>query len=102
MLKTAADCTTMEEIRSEIDRVDGELMALFQQRWTYIHRAAEIKSTLDLKADIPSRVDEVRANARERAARLGLDPAFYDMIWSSLIRHSINYEKGLLGENDAD
>ena len=38
----AADCTTMAEIRAEIDRLDAELVALFAQRVGYIDRAAAI------------------------------------------------------------
>ena len=41
--KTAADCMTMADIRAEIDRVDGELVALFAERVSYIDRAAVIK-----------------------------------------------------------
>ncbi len=99
MRKTADQCSTMEEIRAEIDRIDEALMTLFRERWDYIGRAGVIKSGLALPADIPERVDEVRANARARAARHGLDPAFYDDIWSRLIRHSIDHEKALLGED---
>ncbi|MDO9416277.1 chorismate mutase family protein [Pararhizobium sp.] len=102
MAKAPADCTSMAEIRLEIDRIDQALMELFHERWTFIHRAAEIKTGTTMKADIPSRVDEVRANARARAASMGMDPAFYDALWAQLIRHSINYEKNILGEQDAD
>ena len=43
MAKTAADCTTMADIRENIDRVDRALMALFAERWSFIGRAAEIE-----------------------------------------------------------
>lgn len=52
MQKTAAECTTMADIRVEIDRIDHALMTLFAERWGYIERAAEIKRPLNLKADI--------------------------------------------------
>ncbi|QRM54147.1 chorismate mutase family protein [Sinorhizobium sp. BG8] len=99
MVTTAAECRTMEEIRENIDRIDIALMQLFAERWSFIGRAAEIKSTLGLKADIPARVDEVRANARRNAGALGLDAAFYDDLWARLIQHSIEHEARVLGEN---
>jgi isochorismate pyruvate lyase len=99
MQKSPADCASMVEIRVEIDRIDQALMALFQERWGYIGRAAEIKKPAGLKADIPSRVDEVRLNARRSAAMAGLDPDFYEDLWARLIQHSITHEQTILGES---
>lgn len=98
MPETAAECRTMAEIRENIDRIDRALMQLFAERWTFIGRAAEIKADLGLKADIPARVEEVRANARENARHHDLDAAFYDDLWSRLIQHSIAHEAERLGE----
>lgn len=98
MQKTPAQCTTMADVRAEIDRLDQALMTLFAERWGYIDRAAEIKKPLNLKADIPARVMEVRENARRNAAKLNLDPDFYEDIWARLISHAIAHEQELLGE----
>ena len=98
MPETAPECRTMADIRANIDRIDRALMQLFAERWTFIGRAAEIKAELGLKADIPARVEEVRANACENARQHGLDPAFYDDLWDRLIRHSIAHEAERLGE----
>lgn len=100
MQKSPADCASMADIRAEIDRIDEALMALFAERWAYIDRAAEIKKPVGLKADIPSRVDEVRKNARRNAEKAGLDPDFYEDLWARLIRHSIRHEAVVLGETD--
>ena len=99
MQKRPADCASMTEIRVEIDRIDQALIALFQERWGYIGRAAEIKKPAGLKADIPARVDEVRLNARRSAEMAGLDPDFYEDIWARLIQHSIEHEQDILGES---
>lgn len=98
MPDTAAECRTMADIRANIDRIDRALMQLFAERWAFIGRAAEIKAELGLKADIPERVEEVRAHARDNARRHGLDESFYDELWSRLIRHAIDYEADRLGE----
>ncbi|MCF3641892.1 chorismate mutase family protein [Rhizobium sp. TRM95111] len=98
MTMRAADCTTMAEIRENIDRIDEALMVLLAERWTFIGRATEIKSGLGLPADIPERVAEVRRNARLNAGSHGLDPDFYEDIWSQLIDHAIAHEKRALGE----
>lgn len=98
MAKTAADCTTMADIRENIDRVDQALMALFAERWSFIRRAAEIKVDLGIPADVPERVKEVRDNAHRNATEHGLDGDFYEQIWARLIQHAIAYEKTQLGE----
>ncbi len=98
MAKTAAECTTMAEIRENIDRVDQALMALFAERWSFIDRAAVIKVGLGIPADVPERVKEVRDNAHRNAEAHGLDGAFYEAIWAQLIAHAIAHEKQKLGE----
>ena len=98
MAKTAPECTTMAEIRENIDRIDEALMALFAERWSFIGRAAEIKAGLGIPADVPERVKEVRDNARRNAAARGLDGAFYESLWARLIEHAIAHEEALLGE----
>jgi isochorismate pyruvate lyase len=100
-MKTAAECQSMADIRAEIDRLDESLMRLLAERWSYIGRAAEIKIEARLPADIPSRVDEVRANVRRHAADLGLDPMFYDALWAQLIQHSIAHEDEILTPSTA-
>ena len=99
MQKSPADCASMTDIRVEIDRIDQALIALFKERWGYIGRAAEIKKPVGMKADIPSRVDDVKRNARENAAKAGLDPDFYEDIWARLIQHSIDHEIDIMGES---
>ena len=73
-MKPPADCTTMSDLRAEIDRLDVELVALFAQRVAYIDRAAEIKSEVGLPARIGARVEEVVANVRRHATAHGLPP----------------------------
>ncbi|MDQ0318900.1 isochorismate pyruvate lyase [Pararhizobium capsulatum DSM 1112] len=102
MPKTPEDCQSMTDIRSEIDRLDKALVALFRERFDYIGRAAEIKNLAGLKADIPARVTEVQQNARNNATLAGLDPDFYEDIWSRLVRHSIAHEKSILGETEGE
>ena len=99
MTMKAGDCTTMDDIRANIDRIDADLMALFSERWSFIRRAAEIKAECGLPADIPARVAEVRDNARRNATTHSLDPDFYDRLWSDLIQQAIAYEKSQLGED---
>jgi isochorismate pyruvate lyase len=92
-----ADCTTMAEIRAEIDRLDEALVRLFAERAAYIDRAAEIKAEADLPARIEERVEQVVRNVRGHATTYGLPPDLVEKLWRRLIDWSIAREESRLG-----
>ncbi len=98
-MKTPAECTTMAELRAEIDRLDTELVSLFAQRTGYIDRAVEIKSDVGLPARIDARVEEVVANVRRHAVAHGLPPDKMEKLWRKLIDWSIEREEDRLGKD---
>ena len=93
----AKDCTSMAQIRAEIDRLDEALVKLFAERAGYIDRAAEIKAEVDLPARIEARVEEVVANVRRHAVAEGLPPDLVEKLWRRLIDWSIAREESRLG-----
>jgi len=97
MMRQAAECSTMAEIRAEIDRLDEELVRLFAERAGFIDRAAEIKAEVDLPARIGSRVEEVVTNVRRHAETYGLPPDLVEKLWRRLIDWSIAREENRLG-----
>jgi isochorismate pyruvate lyase len=101
-MKTPKDCTSMAEIRAEIDRLDAELVALFAQRTSYIDRAARIKAGIGLPARIAPRVEEVVANVRRHAVAHGLPPDKIEKLWRKLIDWSIEREESTLGKDDRE
>ncbi len=96
-MKTPADCTSMADIRAEIDRLDAELVALFGQRAGYIDRAGQIKTEIGLPARITPRVEEVVENVRRHAVAAGLPPELVEKLWRRLIDWSIAREESVLG-----
>ncbi|MCE2738695.1 MAG: chorismate mutase [Rhodobacter sp.] len=96
-MKSPSDCATMADIRSEIDRLDEELVRLFAARAAYIDRAGELKATLGLPARITPRVEEVVANVRRHAVAQGLPPELVEKLWRRLIDWSIAREESVLG-----
>lgn len=99
-MKTPQDCSNMEELRVEIDRLDAELVALFAARVAYIDRAAAIKVGAGLPARITPRVEEVVANVRRHAAAHGLPPDKLEKLWRKLIDWSIEREEAHLGKDE--
>ena len=92
-----ADCTSMAQIRAEIDRLDEELVRLFADRAGYIDRAAEIKAAVDMPARIEDRVEQVVGNVRRHADTYGLPPELVEKLWRRLIDWSIAREESKLG-----
>ena len=98
-MKFPADCTDMSDIRTEIDRLDRDLIALFAERTAYIDRAAEIKSGAALPARIEFRVEQVVRNVRHHAIAQGLPPDQFEKLWRDLIDWSIEREDTILAKD---
>ncbi len=99
-MKTPAECGSMADLRAEIDRVDAELVARFAERATYIDRAIEIKSGIDLPARIEARVEQVVQNVRGHAVAHKLSPDLVEKLWRRLIDWSIAREEAQLGPDN--
>ena len=95
----ASECSTMAELRAEIDRIDAALVDLLAERITYIDRAAELKPALGLPARIDDRVEEVVAKVRASAVARGVDPDLAEALWRRLIDWSIAREEVVLGSD---
>ena len=95
MIKPPAECTTKEEVRLEIDRIDQSLLTLLAERHRYVTRMAEIKTDPHEAYD-PARIESIIAKQRGRAEELDLDEDQAELIWRTLINWNVNYEKGII------
>lgn len=95
MNKTPAECTTKEDVRAEIDRLDQALLTLFAERHRYVTRMAQIKTDPHEAYD-RERIEAVIAKVRGRAETLDLDEDQAELIWRTLIDWNVNYEKGII------
>jgi isochorismate pyruvate lyase len=93
--KSPAECTTKEDVRAEIDRIDLELLTLFAERHRYVTRMAQIKTDPHEAYD-RGRIDAVIEKQRKRAEELDLDEDQAELIWRTLIDWNVNYEKGII------
>ncbi|HZD59107.1 MAG TPA: chorismate mutase, partial [Anaerolineae bacterium] len=59
-------CTSIDEIRQNIDKIDREIVKLISERSGYVKQAAQFKKDIeDVKA--PKRVEEVIVKVRDLA-----------------------------------
>ncbi|GAA4211993.1 chorismate mutase [Sphingomonas endophytica] len=84
-------CTTMSDVRTGVDALDRELVALLRRRFDYMDAAARIKPTRGAVRD-EARKAQVIAQARDEAERLGLPGDAVAAMWETLVEASIAYE----------
>ncbi len=92
------DCTAMEQVRAEIDRIDEALVDLIAERFTYVDRAWQLKSNPD-EATVPWRIQEVIDKVEARARERGLPPELAEALWRQMIGWFIQYEEQRLRQD---
>ena len=92
MVKKAVECASMDEVRTEIDRVDQALVDLLAERWTYVDRAWFFKKSPE-EASVPWRNRDVVDKVRARAEAAGMPPAMAEALWRQIIGWGIQYEE---------
>ena len=84
-------CTSIEEVRQNIDSIDRELVALLARRGNFVTQAAAFKKTTsDVKA--PARVEQVIAKVRAIAEEKGASPEVVEQVYRAMIAAFINEE----------
>lgn len=86
------DCESMDDIRSQIDRLDRALIELIAERFGYIQRAWQIKLRDNGAALVPWRVEDVVAKVRAQAASRGLPEGMIEDVWRRMMSWFIQYE----------
>lgn len=87
----AVACSSMAEVRREIDRVDRAIVTLLAERQAYIAQAGHIKGERSAVRD-EARIEDVVAKVRAEAERRGAHPALVEELYRRLIEWSIAYE----------
>ena len=85
------DCTTMADVRRNVNALDDILVPLLVTRGGYMTQAAKVKNDPDLVRD-EERIEAIVARVRERAAAEGGQPDVIEAIYRSLMEHSIAHE----------
>ncbi len=96
-MKKADDCTTMDDVRAEIDRVDRALVDLLAERWSYVDRAWVFKRSPD-EASVPWRNRDVIEKVKTRAGETAMPAEMAEALWRMIIGWGIQYEEERLKE----
>lgn len=84
-------CTSIEDVRSRIDHIDQNLVALLAQRGQLVAQAATFKKTTD-DVRAPARVEQVIAKVRAIASETGASPEVVERVYRAMIAAFIDEE----------
>ena len=98
-MKSPAECRTIEEVRSEIDRIDRGIIETLAQRREYVHAVVRFKqSTEDIHAH--ERQRQMYAVRRPWAEELAPSPELVEGLFRSMVNHFIAEELTILAERN--
>jgi len=86
------DCSGMSEVRAEIDRIDTALVDLIAERFEFVDRAWQLKTSPG-DAYVPWRIQEVINKVKARAEQRGLPPELTEALWRQMIGWFVQYEE---------
>ena len=93
-------CNSREAVREEIDRIDGALIALLAERWSYVDRMWQLKRAADAEASVPWRNREVIDRVRQQANEAGMPPELAESLWRTIIGWGIQYQEEKLRDDE--
>ena len=85
------ECSSLEELRNEVDNVDDQIVDLIAERNRYIHQASKFKQSVDeIKAD--ERIEAVLDRVRHRAVTQGVSPNLLIQLYRIMIDEMVEAE----------
>lgn len=84
-------CKSLEEVRSNIDRIDDAIIKLIAERGGYVAQASKFKKNEEGVRDT-SRVEKVIQKVREKAELYGANPDMVETLYREMISRFINME----------
>ncbi|WP_414549429.1 isochorismate lyase [Anabaena sp. CCY 0017] len=90
-MKAAQECANIQEIRTEIDTIDHEIIKAFAQRFEYVKAAAKFK-TNETSVKAPERFNAMLQQRRVWAEAAGLNPDVIENLYRDLVSYFIDEE----------
>ncbi len=84
-------CNSLEETRTEIDKLDSQIVELIAARNAYVKQLAHFKNSVEeIKAE--DRITDVISRARARAIELDLSPNLINELFIRMIDEMVDSE----------
>lgn len=85
------DCNNLNEVRTEIDKLDEEIVTLIAKRNAYIHQAVKFKQSVE-EVKAADRVDQVIQKVRGKAIELDMSANMIEDMYRNLIDSMVESE----------
>jgi len=95
LAKSPSECKSKEEIRTQIDSIDKEIISLFGLRFQYVSEIVKYKTDIE-SVVAQDRKDHVIKQRGEWAEKHGLDKDTFEQIYRFLVDHNIGKELEIL------
>ena len=92
-------CTTLGEVREEIDELDNKIVALISQRSHYIRQAASFKNSIE-EVKAQDRIDDIMQRLRHKAIELEVSPNMITDLYTIMIDEMVETEIAELRNKD--
>jgi len=90
-VKTPEEYTSLQDIRTMIDAIDYDIIALIARRRGYVQAAATFKTSA-ATVSAPDRVATMMAQRRQWAMEAGLSPDPIEHVFRTLVTYFTNVE----------
>ncbi len=77
-------CRTLGEVRTNIDRIDDEILRLMAERSRYVAQAGRFKTSAATVRD-DARIRQILTRIREKAAKQGLNPDVAEATFRAMV-----------------
>lgn len=91
-MKSANQCSTIEDVRDAIDKIDNQIIELLGNRLEYVKEIVRFKTPDENSIIAKQRFDEVITTRRKLAEKHGLNPDIIEKIYRELLAHFIDEE----------
>lgn len=100
-MPAVANCSSLEEVRANIDRIDRQIVELLAERGCYVKQTVQFKKTPgDVRA--PKRVEQVIAKVTSFAAEVGADTSVTEQVYRAMIRSFVDTEMAALADRQGN
>jgi isochorismate pyruvate lyase len=100
-MPTPKACKSIDEIRSELDRIDQQIIHLIGERFEYVKEIVHFKSNAE-EVKAKNRYNEVFEIRRKWAEEQGIDPDVIEQIYKTLVHYFIDEQMKILNSRNTE
>jgi len=98
-IKLPSECTSLVDVRFEIDRIDVEIINQLHERFQYVKEAVKYKNGTKDSITAKERYDNVIKQRGEWAEKNGLDSKIIEQVYTILLNYFIEEELKIAKHN---